>query len=143
MCIYIIEMANQEQEQGLVKHLIKKLRDITIAVQIMPFIYTAVYIAIMVLYLFLSESARFILDTLFYVSPFIAIGFLIESKVLELCRWHRLACILPILPQLIVFIDYHIIELTEIESYISIATPIILAILLLLSAYKVFFSNGR
>ena len=79
-----------------------------------------------------------ILDTLFYVSPIVVCGFLVESHILKLCYWHKSACILPILPQLIVFIDAYITELTSIEAYIAIITPIALSALLLIAAYNVF-----
>ena len=135
-------MESQEQNIGKIKYVLNKLKYITLAVQVMPFIYTAIYIVSMVLYLFVAESVKFILDTLVYVSPLVICAFLVESWILKLCHWHKLACILPILPQVITFIDYYIIELTEVEFYISIATPTVLSILLLISAYKVFFSNG-
>lgn len=92
----------------------------------------------MVLYLFVSENARYVLDTLLYVSPIVVLGFLFLSTILELCKWHKTACSLPIFPQILVFIDQYVIDLTQIESYISIATPIVMGVLLLYAAYNVF-----
>ena len=131
-------MESQDQSIGIIKHLVDKLRYVTLAVQIMPFVYTGIYIIAMILYLFISENARYILDTLLYVSPITVLGFLFLSRILELCKWHKTACLLPILPQILVFIDQYVIELTQIESYISIATPMVMCVLLLYAAYNVF-----
>lgn len=131
-------MENHEQRVDSIKYLGSKLRYITLAVQIMPSVYSFIYILCLVAYLFCSEPILVLLNTLSYVSPVVIIGFLIESKILKLCKWHKTACILPILPQILVFVDYYIIELTEIEAYIAIATPIALSILLLIAAYNVF-----
>lgn len=92
----------------------------------------------MVLYLFVSENARYFLDTLLYVSPVIVLGFLFLSRILKLCKWHKATCALPVFPQILVFIDQYIIALTQIESYISIAAPIAMGVLLLVAAYNVF-----
>lgn len=131
-------MESQEQGRDSIKYVISKLRYITLTVQIMPFVYTGLYILTMVLYMFVSENARFVLDTLFYVSPIVIAGMLVESKILKLCKWHKTACILPIIPQITVFIDYHIISLTAIEAYVAIALPTAMSILLLIAAYNVF-----
>lgn len=132
-------MANREQEIGQIKHLVNKLRYITLAVQILPFVYSFFYIFSLVMYLICDESALRILDTLFYVSPIVVCGFLVESHILKLCKWHKSACILPILPQAIVLTDAYIVELTSIEAQIAIITPIVLSVLLLIAAYNVFF----
>lgn len=132
-------MASQEQGVDKIKYLIEKLRSITLAVQIAPFAYTFLYIITQVLYLFLPESSLWILDTLFYTSPIVVVEFLIFSRVLKLCRWHRRACALPIIPQVFIFADYYIIDLTEVEFYIAVGTPILLGVLLIIAAYNVFF----
>ena len=131
-------MDSREQEVGKIKHLVNKLRYVTLAVQIMPFIYSGLYIVAMILYLFVSENACCVLDTLLYVSPIVILGLLFLSRILELCKWHKTACVLPVFPQILVFIDQHIAGLTRIESYISIALPIAMGALLLVAAYNIF-----
>lgn len=88
--------------------------------------------------MFVSENARYVFDTLFYVSPVVIAGLLVESKILKLCKWHKTACILPIIPQITVFVDYHIIDLTQFEAYMSIIVPVAMSTLLLIAAYHVF-----
>lgn len=131
-------MGSEEREQGQVKYIIGKLRYITLAVQIIPFVYSSLYIISLTLYLFCPEPIIKVLDTLFYVSPTIVLMLLVESKILKLCKWHRRACAIPIVPQVFVFIDYHIVELTSYERFLSIAIPIALTAILLISAYHVF-----
>lgn len=137
-----------ESEGSRVLYLIEKLRSITLAVQVMPFAFCALYIVCMVLYAFASEPVVRTLDTLFYVSPATVVGMLIFSRILKLCKWHRRACILPVLPQVAVFIDYHIVGLSPVAAYIAIGIPSVMAVLLLIAAYNVFLKpkpnhNGR
>ena len=79
-----------------------------------------------------------ILDTLFYVSPVVVVEFLILSKILRLCSWHRTACVLPLIPQVTVILDYTFVSFSEHVAEYSIATFSIMCILLLVAAYNVF-----
>lgn len=125
------------------KRYITILRNATLAVQIIPFAYSLIYILVLLFYGKMTEGVEVTLDTLFYVSPVQVLCFLILSKVLRLCKWHRMACMLPLFPQIVSFVDYYIIELTELEGYVTNMTTIAMSVLLLVSAYNVFFINGR
>lgn len=93
----------------------------------------------MVLYLFCSEPIARLCDSLFYVSPVTVAMFLVLSKILRLCIWHRAACIVPIVPQMVSLADYYIVELPiSLTAIINILIATLLTILLF-SAYKVFF----
>lgn len=105
----------------------------------MPFIYAALYITALVLYLFASESTMLILDTLLYVSPIVICGNLVLSRILELCRWHKAACILPIWPQVNILIDRYIYEFSVQAEMAHLIMVILMSVLLLVSAYNVFF----
>lgn len=104
----------------------------------MPFLYTVPYIVSIVASYYLSYDTARVFDTLFYVSPVTVCAFLVLSKLLRLCRWHKTACILPLLPQIVSFVDYYIIELTEIAAQVNIILFGSMAVLLLLAAYNVF-----
>lgn len=97
----------------------------------------------MVLYLFAGDSTIRILDTLFYVSPIIVVQFLILSRLLKLCRWHKAACILPVTPQVPILLDRTVLKLSETAVEINIITIMIMTILLLVAAYKTFFGDER
>ena len=121
-----------------IKYLIEKLRAITLAAQIIPFVYSALYIFGTVLYITAGENIIRVADTMFYVSPTIVAAFLIESRILKLCRWHRRACALPLIPQITVFVDYHIAPIGNIAAYIAILVPALMSTLLLIAAWNVF-----
>ena len=131
-------MDKRGEDIDKIKYLILKLRAITLAVQIIPFVYVGVYIFSMSSYLIFQEAVLNVLDALFYTSPLIVAAFLIESKILKLCVWHKIACSLPLIPQIIVLIDSFIVELTETEAIIVILAPIVMSVLLLIAAYNVF-----
>ena len=136
------QSAEVEQERDRILRLIGKLRNITIAVQIAPFAYTFIYIISLVLYLFVTEDVACILDTIAYISPVTVIIFLIESRILEMCRWHKRACILPIITQIPALIDTYIYELSEVAALINISTILLMSILLLIAAHHVFFGTN-
>ena len=104
----------------------------------MPFVYTGLYLVSISASYVMPEEYIWILDTLFYVSPVIICAFLVLSRLLRLCKWHKTACVLPLLPQIVSFVDYYIIELTEIAAQVNIILFGPMAVLLLIAAYNVF-----
>ena len=65
-------MVNQEYDTGKIKRLIIVLKRITLSIQIVPFVFTALYIIDFAAYSWLSESAQALCDTLFYISPLVS-----------------------------------------------------------------------
>ena len=128
--------------------LIEKLRSVTLAVQVIPFAYTAIYILVLSAYPFVGEAAMCTLDTIFYISPTTCAAFLVLSKMLRLCKWHRMACILPITPQVAILLDRSVIRFSNAAVFAHISITVLMAILLLVAAYNVFLKpksqhNGR
>lgn len=97
----------------------------------------------MFFYLYAGEEVVAVLDTLFYVSPVMVIQFLALSRILRLCSWHRLACALPLFPQISILLDRTVVIFSERAVETHIITTMIMALLLLISAYKVFFYGRR
>lgn len=118
--------------------IVKKLRYVTLAVQLMPFVYTVPYLITLIITSQAPESIVALFDTLFYVSPIVVAGLLVLSRLLRLCNWHKTACVLPLLPQIVSFVDYYIIELTEIAAQVNIILFGSMAVLLLIAAHNVF-----
>lgn len=118
--------------------LIRKLRDVTLAAQLMPFVYGGFYILSLFLYAVGTEETARLCDTLFYVSPVAVAEFLILSRLLRLCKWHRTACCVPLIPQLMSMIDYYVIEFSEVVVMVDLFVYASSVTLLLISAYKVF-----
>lgn len=99
----------------------------------------AIYILTLVLYNFISEDTQTLLDTLFYVSPITVLAFLLLSKVFRLCKWHRRAVALPLIPQIVSLLDYYVIDLSEIAVRVNFYVILAMSVLLLVAAYNVFF----
>ena len=131
-------MANERKPLDL-KGLISTLRNVTRAVQIIPFIYVAIYIVVLIVYYYASEDLLWIADTLFYASPMTVAAFLILSKLLRLCKWHRRAVALPLIPQAVTILDYYIVDLSEVAVKVNFCIVLSMAIILLIAAYNVFF----
>lgn len=131
-------MVKNGQQHLDLETLVKKLRYVTATVQVMPFIYSIMYIVCMLLYLFCSDSISVICDSFFYVSPVVIIAFLILSKLLRMCIWHKTVCVLPLVGQVISFIDRYVIQFTQSASVISLWLTIAMFGLLLICAYKIF-----
>ena len=90
------------------------------AVQIIPFAYTFIYILVLFAYGNISDETASMLDTLFYISPIQIVGLLILSKILHLCKWHRMACVLPLFPlNTIVHEIIHIVQHIALEDGID------------------------
>lgn len=106
----------------------------------MPFAYGALYVISMVVYFYGNESASQLCDTLFYVSPVIVLCFLSLSHTLRLCKWHRRACCVPLIPQVITLLDYYVIELSDIAVVVNLSICVSSIVILFLSAYKIFLS---
>ena len=126
-------------ERSDLEFLVKTLRRTTTAVQILPFVYSALYIILLATYQFVPEQFQATMDNLFYVSPVCMVAFLVLSKTLRLCKWHKTACIIPFIPQAVNFIDCHVLMLSENEAIVFNVTLITMVALLLVAAYKVFF----
>lgn len=94
-------MTNEER----IIRAVKIAQKATFVVKIMPFVYALLFMACLIAYFFTSDEVQTILDTIFYVSPITIIFALILSKTFKLCKWHKLECSLPLLPQVFVVID--------------------------------------
>lgn len=135
-------MDNRE-ERNKILSLLERMRSITLAVQVIPFVYTFLYIIVLILYLFASESVLQVLDSLLYVSPIVVIAFLVESRILKLCKWHKTACLLPLFPQISLCVDRFIYEFSSQQVVAHLLMLSAMAILLLVAAYKVFLSPRK
>ena len=114
------------------------LRKVTKVVKIYPFVYAILYALCMFGYMIGSEGLSCALDQLFYTSPISILFALILSRSLKLCKWHKLECILPMIPLIHLAIDSYIIPLSNVSAIINVGTIIAICILSLINAYFVF-----
>ena len=115
------------------------------AVQVFPFIYSLLFIFLVAAYSFVKDGVVLdTIDSLMYVSPIVVLAHLIYSRILRLCKWHRIACALPLFPQLVDWLDTYVFHLIQTEVYIANITIIVSMAIYLFCAYKVFFTDdGR
>ena len=88
--------------------LVAILRRITLAVQVFPFFYTVLFVILFLAYYCFPGPILDIVDYVFFVSPVVALAHLIYSRMLKLCKWHRMACALPLLPQSVDVVDNYV-----------------------------------
>ena len=134
----LIAMDNQDESDERIKRLILTLRDITLAVQIAPFVISLLYILGITAQLFFSGDTSWLFSIILYTPPPIILIMLIFSRMLHLCKWHRLACALPLVPFCFTMIDAYLIELSDIAVWILNGLAIAMIIMLLMAAYNVF-----
>lgn len=131
-------MDNQDESDERIKRLILTLRDITLAVQIAPFVISLLYILGITAQLLFSGDTSWLFSIILYTPPPIILIMLIFSRMLHLCKWHRLACALPLVPFCFTMIDAYLIELSDIAVWILNGLAIAMIIMLLMAAYNVF-----
>lgn len=130
--------------QDAKSRLIAVLRNITMAVQVFPFIYTALFVFLFAAYSFSSGVVLDIIDYAAFVSPIVVVAHLVYSRMLKLCKWHRIACALPLIPQAVDQFDVYVYHFDHYEWIVVSATILLTLVLFLIAIYKVFFTNdGR
>ena len=118
--------------------IVKILRKTTKIVKVYPFIYAMLYVMCMFGYMLFSENVAIILDQIFYTSPIVVSCNISLSYALKLCKWHRMECLLPIIPIFPLLIDYYIYPLNNIAVGINTTIMIAICIASLINAYFVF-----
>lgn len=128
----------QKENRENLKIVLNVVRKTTKAIKVFPFLYALLLLVLFPIVAYVDFDIATIINETFYVSP-LFIGFLIlMSFYVKLCKWHRLQCILPLFPQIIVFIDANFYEFGESLMTIDFVVDIVIFILSLINAYFVF-----
>lgn len=128
----------QKETKDNLKVILAVVRKTTIAIKVFPFLYMVLFLILMPLMAFGSIEMTEDISGLIYM-PLVMIIFLVYlSYCVKLCKWHRLQCILPIIPQIVVFIDENIFEFGESFMIVNFVVLLIIFILSLINAYFVF-----
>lgn len=135
-------MQEKQSRNKVVASALQMLRRVKTLAQLSPFVYALGYIIILFLYNRASGLVLDVLDDLFYVSPLVIVTNLLYSRILKFCIWHKIACLLPIIPEIA-----NLSEALSISLYVEQAafvnySAIATSALFLISAYKVFICNG-
>jgi len=114
------------------------------AVRLFPFIYTALLVVLYTAYSFSSGVILDLIDYLAFVSPLVILAHWVYSRILKMCKWHRIACALPLIPQSVDLFDAYVYHLEHYAWIVTAATITITLILFLIAIYKVFMTDdGR
>ncbi len=121
--------------------MIYNYRKIRAFVKLMPYLYIATHIFTMLGYLFLGETASTLCDISFYTSPFAIFCLLVLSRLCNLCKWHKTACILPLVSFTITTIDSFVYRLTQYSLDVYYIMIVVILIATIVSAYHVFIKT--
>ena len=134
----------ESEHPGGNRRLVLLLRRITLAVQVFPFIYSVMFVFLFTAYSFCNGIWLDIIDYAVFVSPIVVVAHLIYSRMLMMCRWHRIACALPLIPQAVDQFDVYVYHFEHNAWVVVASTIIVTMILFLIAIYKVFFTDeGR
>lgn len=133
----------QKDSHENLKVVLNVTRKTTKAIKVFPFLYALFLLVISPIIVYLDFDIATIVNELFFVSP-LFIGFLILlSYFVKLCKWHRLQCVLPILPQITDWIDTNVHEFSYMAATLNLIAFIVILILTLVNAYFVFIRPTR
>lgn len=119
------------------------MRRVTRFVQLAPFVYLVLYAAYMCACAFVPEAVTGATDATLPNSPLVTSVLLLLSRMLKLCRWHKVACLMPVSSQIESFIDGFVFTFTQGEIILINAAIGVSALLFLCLSYKHFFHAGR
>lgn len=129
--------------RAAVNKLTKVLRKTTRMFQLLPFVYLFLYTICCLSELIIPDAFLSSFESFVLISPAGTLFFLVMSRLLELCSWHKIACLFPVSSTTVDYIDGFILTFTEQEMIIINITTGILSALFLISAYLHFFTDGR
>ena len=127
--------------RSAVKRIVDVMRRITRLVQLIPFVYLALYALMLLTEHFTPEAILDIEDALLLTSPGITAVFLLLSRVLKLCVWHKTACLLPMSTQVANGIDCFVFQFTQVEVILINSLLGLAALAFLILAYRHFFAR--
>lgn len=132
-------MDSQDQKAAVVSKVLRKYRKVVRIMRLVPFMYLCLFAVVSLTSNILPERLSCIIDCTMFVSPVVSAGTILLSGVLGMCRWHKVACILPYSSRLVSFVDTNFVtftqnELVAINCIIGIAMVSFIAL-----AFKHFF----
>lgn len=116
----------------------KVARSATNTVRAFPFFYAVALILFWIVAPMLDYDALTAIDSLIFLSAAMVALLIRLSYCVKLCKWHRLQCSLPLLPQIVDKIDVYIYEFGTYLAIINYAVLGVIAVLSLVNAYFVF-----
>lgn len=121
------------------KDLINIIKSVTLFAKKLPFYYAGVYVLALSAYLIFGAGVSTFFDMTFVISPFVALMSLRLSFIFKFCKWHRMECILPVIPYAVNLVDLA----HPLNSYGAIANLVCLLVLFFLSIVNAYFVFRR
>ncbi|MBQ3950049.1 MAG: hypothetical protein II661_06200 [Bacteroidales bacterium] len=119
------------------------LRKTTRYIQWIPFLFLALFSVGSLTEASASENFLCFRDSVISASPLVSAGLLIFSRLLELCRWHKIACVLPLSTPTADYIDNYLFQFTQNEVVAINVTLGILSFVFLVLANHHFFGRKK
>lgn len=129
-------MEKKERENLLM--VLNVVRKTTKAIKLFPFIYAVILLITMPLLAYSTIEVTENISSFIYISLLVVIFLIYLSYCVKLCKWHRIQCCLPLLPQITIFIDENIYEFGSEMAIIDFITLAIIFLLSLINTYFVF-----
>lgn len=114
------------------------VRKVTLTVKYFPFFYALGLLLFWIIAPSLSLNAITEIDGVIYLSLVMVLFLIRLSYCVKLCKWHRLQCTLPLLPQIVDKIDVYIYEFGTYLAIVNYAVFGLIGVLSLINAYFVF-----
>lgn len=130
---------DRQEQGGVVERLVVILRKVTRVTQMAPFVFLLFFAVYLLTEPLLPDWALRIADNIFNLPVYLIACLLGLGRLLKLCKWYITACLLPLLPKFISYIDSFVVTLWY-EEVIIVNTFIGLGyIVFLIFAYRHFF----
>ena len=136
-------MDSQDRQRDAVSRVFGILRKVTRLVQLAPFVYLAFYSAYLIIGCFVPDDMVCLADGVMFSSPLATAAMLVLSRVLNLCRWHKAACLIPSASQIEGVVDSYLFSFTRVEIIIINILLGVVSLVFLIVANKHFFHDGR
>lgn len=112
------------------------LRRVTATVRTFPFFYAAGLLVFWLIAPALTDTLLNVIDSLIHLSAIMVVFLFRLSYCLKLCKWHRLQCALPLLPQIVEQVDRYIFKF---GLYLATAEVVAMCIIFILSLINAYF----
>ena len=127
-------MASQDQRAAVVSKVLGKYRKVVRIMRLVPFLYLFIFAVVSLTSNILPERLACVIDCSLFVSPVVSAGTILLSGVLGMCRWHKVACLLPYSSRFVSFIDTNFFTFTQNEiTIINFAIGIVLMAFIVLA----------
>ena len=108
-------MESQDQRAAVVSKVLGKYRKVVRIMRFVPFLYLFIFAVVSLTSNILPERLSCVIDCSLFVSPVVSAGTILLSGVLGMCRWHKVACLLPYSSRIVTFIDTNFFTFTQNE----------------------------